>query len=250
MVFSGLKTKSQIILSPWSFSWPPQFKNWLVVWTGEGVQVGISRYFLNSAIVLGGALFLLIIVASLAGYALATYKFYGKGLFYKFFILAVVIPIQIVLIPVFVLWGYLHLRNNYLGLIILYVGFFLPFSVLIMRANFESIPIEIKEAARIDGCTEMGVFWRIALPMSKPAIGAVSSITGVGIWGELLFAFILMNKPAMRTLNVGILAFSGQYVIEYHLIFAGLTISTIPFLILFIIFQRQIMKGMTLGAFK
>ena len=108
----------------------------------------------------------------------------------------------------------------------------------------------MEEAARIDGCTDFSAFWRIVLPVSRGALASISIINVVGIWSELLFAYILMNKPDVRTLPVGIVSFRGQYEVAWNLIFAGLSIATIPTLLFFLIFQRQITKGMTMGAIK
>jgi ABC-type glycerol-3-phosphate transport system permease component len=119
-----------------------------------------------------------------------------------------------------------------------------------MRAYFESFPRELEEAARIDGCTDFGAFWRVVLPVSRGALASISIINVVGIWSELLFAYVLMNKPDVRTLPVGILSFRGEYQVAWNLIFAGLSIATMPTLLFFLVFQRQITKGMTMGAIR
>jgi ABC-type glycerol-3-phosphate transport system permease component len=108
----------------------------------------------------------------------------------------------------------------------------------------------LEEAARIDGCSDFGAFWRIVLPVSRGALASIAIINIVGIWSELLFAYVLMNKPEFRTLPVGIVSFRGQYEVAWNLVFAGLAIASIPTLVFFLIFQRQITKGMTMGAIK
>lgn len=251
MLFNGLKTKAQILTSRWSVPWPPQFSNWLTVLVGDSTHsYGLDRYFLNSSIVLIGTLILTVLISSMAGHALAYYKFTGIKFFQRIVVASVIIPVQVALIPIFVLMGNLHLRNNFLGVILLYTAFSLPFSILIMRSSFEGIPREIIEAAKLDGCSEFEIFWWITFPMVKPGISAVSAINSVGIWGELLFAFVLMNQPAMRLLNPGVMAFSGSANLNIQYLLAALTIASLPLLILFIIFQRQIMKGMSMGSFR
>ena len=163
---------------------------------------------------------------------------------------ALAIPIHATLIPVFHFLGSLGLRNNYFGLICVYTAFWLPFTITIMVAYFESFPRELEEAGRIDGCTDLGAFWHIVLPVSRGALASIAIINVVGIWSELLFAYVLMNKPEVRTLPVGIVSFRGQYEVAWNMIFAGLAIASIPTLIFFLVFQRQITKGMTMGAIK
>jgi ABC-type glycerol-3-phosphate transport system permease component len=250
LFLTSLKTDAEIIGDVWALPAQPRFQNFVEAWRGGRLGVPIGRYFLNSIIVTSGTLLLLMFAGSLAAYALARYDFPGKGLAHRSLIWALAIPVHTTLIPVFHFLGDLGLRNNYFGLISVYTAFWLPFTIIVMRAYFESFPRELEEAARMDGCSDLGVFWRIVLPVSRGALASISIVNVVGIWSELLFAFLLMNKQPMRTLTVGILTFRGEYTVEWSLIFAGLSIATIPTLLFFLFFQRQITKGMTLGAFR
>ncbi len=250
MFFNSVKTSAEIMGSPFGLPKSPRFMNYVEAWAGGNLGVPIGRYFLNSVFVTSGTLVMLMFTGSLAAYALARYQFPGSGIAATSLILAIAIPVHATLIPVFHFMGSLGLRNNYFGLIAVYTAFWLPFTVTVMRAYFESFPRELEEAARIDGCTDFGAFWRIVLPVSRGALASISIINVVGIWSELLFAYVLMNKPEVRTLPVGIASFRGQYEVAWNLIFAGLSIATIPTLLFFLIFQRQITKGMTMGAIK
>lgn len=250
MFFNSVKTSAEIMSSPFGLPKSPRFMNYVEAWAGGNLGVPIGRYFLNSLFVTSGTLVMLMFTGSLAAYALARYEFPGSGILAASLILAIAIPVHAALIPVFHFMGSLGLRNSYFGLIAVYTAFWLPFTITVMRAYFESFPRELEEAARIDGCTDFGAFWRIVLPVSRGALASVSIISVVGIWSELLFAYVLMNKPEVRTLPVGIVSFRGQYEVAWNLIFAGLAIATIPTLLFFLIFQRQITKGMTLGAIK
>ena len=250
MFFNSVKTNAEIMRQPFGFPAAPRFMNYVEAWRGGKLGVPIARYFLNSLFVTAGTLVMLMFTGSLAGYALARYKFPLATLASASLIWALAIPIHATLIPVFHFLGSLGLRNNYFGLIGVYTAFWLPFTITIMVAYFESFPRELEEAGRIDGCTDFGAFWHIVLPVSRGALASIAIINVVGIWSELLFAYVLMNKPEVRTLPVGIVSFRGQYEVAWNLIFAGLAIASIPTLIFFLVFQRQITKGMTMGAIK
>lgn len=250
LFLTSFKTNAEIIGQPWALPTAFRFENYIEAWSGGRIGVPVGRYFLNSLFVTTGTLLLLMFTGSLAAYALARYQFPGAGLAQKSLLWALAIPVHATLIPVFHFMGYLGLRNNYFGLMGVYTAFWLPFTIMVLRAYFESFPRELEDAARIDGCTDFGVFWRIVLPVSRGALASIAIINVVGIWSELLFAFVLMNKAEVKTLPAGILSFQGQYQVEWRLIFAGLSIATIPTLLFFLFFQRQITKGMTMGAIK
>ncbi len=250
LISNSLKQSSEILASPWTLPAVPQFGNYWTAWQGGNVGVPLGRYFLNSLIITTGSAGLVALIGALAAYALARFRFPGLtiangGLF---FILAV--PVHAVLIPVFHLMGDLNLRNSYIGIIGLYGAFWLPFTILLLRAHFESFPGELIDAGRIDGCSELGAFFRIAVPVSKGAIFSVSIVNMITLWSELLFAFIILNNANMKTITVGVLAFQGQYATEWSSIFAAMSIATMPMVILFIIFQGQITKGFSMGAFR
>jgi len=250
MFFNSVKTNAEIMGSPFGLPKVPRFLNYLEAWRGGNLGVNLARYFLNSVIVTSGTLVLLMFTGALAAYSLARYRFPGSALASNSLIWALAIPVHATLIPVFHFLGSMGMRNNYFGLIGVYTAFWLPFTITVMIAYFESFPRELEEAARIDGCTDFSAFWRIVLPMSRGALASISIINVVGIWSELLFAYVLMNKPEVRTLPVGIVSFRGEYQVAWNLIFAGLSIASIPTLLFFLVFQRQITKGMTMGALK
>lgn len=250
MFMNSLKTNAEIMSGPVNLPTALHFDNYLKAWQGGNVKVSLGRYFLNSVITTSGTLLLLMFTGSMAAYALARYKAPGMGFANKSLVWALAIPIHATLVPVFQFLGLLNLRNNYLGLIGVYTAFWLPFTIIVMRSYFQSFPRDLEEAARMDGCSDLGAFLRVVVPVSKGALASMSIMNVVGIWSELLFAYVLMNKPDFRTLPVGILGFRGQYMVEWALIFAGLSIATIPTLLFFLLFQRQITKGMTMGAIR
>ena len=250
MFTQSLKTDAEIMGNIWALPSIPQFGNFARVWTGGDLGIPIGRYFVNSVVVTSGTLVLLTLTGSLAGYALARMKFPGAGFLQRSLIWALAVPVHATLIPVFQFMGQLGLRNNNLGLIALYTAFWLPFTILVMRSYFISFTRELEEAGLLDGCSELGVFFRIVIPISRGALASLSIVNVVGIWSELLFAFVLMNKPDTKTLTAGVMSFQGQYSVEWSTIFAGFALAAIPTLLFFLIFQRQITKGMTMGAIR
>ena len=250
LFLNSVKSNSEIVNTPYALPQHFMFSNYIEAWAGGDLGVPIGRYFFNSLFVTIGTTVILMFTGSLAGYSLARYKFPGVGLALTILLWSLAIPVHAALIPVFLFLGELGMRNNYFGLMGVYAAFWMPFTIIVMKAYFESFPHELEDAAKIDGCSEFSAFIRVVLPVSKGALVSVTILNVIGIWSELLFAFILMNKSEMRTLPVGILAFRGQYQTDWSLIFAGLAIATIPTMVFYFLFQRQITKGMTMGALK
>lgn len=250
MVLSALKSEGEITLHPLSLPTSLHFENFVDAWTGGGAKIPIGHYFVNSVIVTTGSLVLLLTTAALAGYGLARYRLVGNRAYFGLLVLLTTIPSHALIIPVFFLLGTLDLRNNYLGLILAYVALGLPFSVVLLRSFFQSFPGDLIDAALLDGCSQMSAFWRVVLPMSRGSIAAVGINNVVWIWNELLFALMIMNRVDMKTLPLGVIAFRGQYAVDWRLTYSALTIASLPPLLLFFIFQRQIIKGFTTGALK
>ncbi len=249
LFMTAMKTDEEIMKNILSLPSHPTFENFVLAWKGN-VGVPISRYFLNSVIVTVGTLLFLTFFGAMAGYGLAKYIFPGKSFLQRFLIFTLAVPTHATLIPVFHFLGNLGLRNNYLGLILVYTAFWLPFTILMLFSYFSSFPKDLEDAARIDGLSDMGTFWRIVVPVSKGALSSVSIVNFVGIWSELLFAFLIMNRESMKTITVGVLSFRGQYEVQWSFMFATMAIAVLPTLIFFLIFQRQITKGMLLGSFR
>lgn len=250
MFITALKTDPEIMGNIWALPSSLHFENFLNAWQGGELEIPISRYFLNSIIITASTLILVAFIGSLAGFSLAKYKFPGNIFTQRFFVWVLAIPIHATLIPIFYFLGSIGMRNTYWGLTGIYTAFWLPFTILIMQAYFKSFPGEVVEAARIDGCGELGIFLRVVLPMSRGNLAGITIINAVGIWSELLFAFVVMTRGEMKTLTSGIMGFAGQYQVSWSLIFAGLSIASLPTIILFLILQKQITKGMAMGTFR
>lgn len=250
MLINGLKTEAAFAQNSFSVPLPPIFGQWQAVWSGGRIRIPIASYFRNSVIVTAGGVVVTSAVATLAAYSVAKFRYRGRRVVEAFLVATLAIPIHATLIPVFVMLGEFNLRNSHVGLILVYATFWLPFTTIVMRATFYSFPNELIESARIDGASETKILTRIVVPISKGALSSLAIVNAVGMWSELLYAFVLMNRPETRTLTVGLLSFKGEFIVEWTQIFAGLSIASLPMILLYIFFQRNITKGMTLGAIK
>ncbi|MFN2925595.1 carbohydrate ABC transporter permease [Lachnospiraceae bacterium YH-ros2228] len=245
MVCSAFKTEREII------SWPPTFfpKSFtLSNFTDVQKRIDILRYMLNSAIYAGGTTCLAVIVNSMAGYAYAFYDFKGKTGAFLITLATMMVPIQVIMVPLFLIVFKMHMYDTYFGLIIPRVA--VAGSIFLMRSAFSGIPHELAEAARIDGLSEWGIFWRIMIPQVKPAIITLIILSVNGSWNDLLWPMLITSSTEMRTLANGLALFVGQNTIEYGAAFAGAFISLIPMFVLYIFGQKYFVEGMASSGLK
>ncbi|RYE10107.1 MAG: carbohydrate ABC transporter permease [Hyphomicrobiales bacterium] len=250
---TSLKSDPEILSAPFSFPFPPQFSNYVAVIDGGRTNQSILVYLFNSVVVTVGTLALLLLVSSLAGYALARGKFPGSAAAQQFFLLALAVPVHVLLIPIYFFFGELGLRNNLLGLILLYATLGLPFTTILMRSYFLSFPRELEEAARIDGCSRFGTFWRVVLPVSRGALSSMAIINIGWVWSELFFGLVLLDKLGFRTLPLAIAAYKPSSMAQQTAVgelFAIMSLTVLPMILFYFVFQKQIRKGMTAGAVK
>ncbi|WP_433309405.1 carbohydrate ABC transporter permease [Micromonospora sp. CA-269861] len=247
-VASSFKTDDEILNEPWSLPAAPQFDNWSRAWT----QASIGRYFLNSVVVVGGALVLTMLLGSLVAYALARYEFRGNRFIYYTFVAAMFFPVFLALVPLFFVVQQLGLLGTYHGLILVYAAYAVPFTVFFLHAFFRTLPGEVAEAAFIDGCSHGGVFFRVMLPMARPGLVAVGIFNFLGLWNQYLLPLVLNPDPDRYVLAQGLAALSVSqgYRSDWSGLFAGLTIAMLPVLVAYVAFQRHIRAGMTAGAVK
>ena len=206
--------------------------------------------FKNSIIFTVGSTVPTIFFGAMAAYAFAKVRFAFSNLIFFIILLGIMIPPVSVIIPLFVFVRSMGLYNTYFSLIFPYIALGLPLSIFILRAFFTTLPTEFIEAARIDGCTELGIFLRIILPISRSALIAVAILVSITNWNEFLLALVFLGKESMQTLPVGIAAFCGQYVAPWQIIAAGVILATIPAFLGYVILQNQFIKGMISGALK
>ncbi|WP_225333570.1 carbohydrate ABC transporter permease [Halomicrobium urmianum] len=243
---TSFKSRSEIFTNPLSLPEQIRFENYLNAWTTGGFE----HYFVNSVIVVGISLVLILILSSLAAYALVQFDFPADDLTFVFFLAGFMIPPQVLLVPLYTVMNALGLLNTYFSLIFAYVAFGLPFSIFLLRQFFVTIPDTYAEAARMDGCTEFQVFLRVYLPLSAPALAAVAIYQFVFLWNEFLYAIIFITDDGLRTLPAGLMAFQGQYSGDWAQLFAGIVIAVAPTVIFFLLFQRQFLRGISMGATK
>lgn len=219
--------------------------------TGNTADGNIVRYFGNSLFVTGVSIIIVLICAAMVSYALKRIEWKGRGIVYGFFILGMMIPVHVALAPLYITFSKIGILGSLWSLIIPYAGFGLSFAIIVLSSFMESIPKAIEESATIDGAGRFTIFWRIILPMIKPALSTVTIFTFMGSWNELMFASIFINKGMNRTITVGInhLA-TAQYNTEYGLIFAGLVVASLPTLLFYLFASEQVQKSLVVGAVK
>lgn len=245
MAFSAFKLEKEII------SWPPTFiPQALTLQNFADVQdrINILRFMLNSVIYAGGTTLFAVIVNSMAGYAYAFYNFKGKTGMFLVTLATMMVPFQVIMVPLFLVVFKMGMYDTYWGLIIPRVA--VAGSIFMMRAAFSGIPKELAEAARIDGLTEMGIFWKIMMPQVKPAIITLVILSVNGSWNDLLWPMIVTSSTEMRTLANGLALFVGQNTIEYGAAFAGALLSLLPMFILYIAGQKYFVEGMASTGLK
>jgi multiple sugar transport system permease protein/raffinose/stachyose/melibiose transport system permease protein len=239
MAIASVKPRGELFSKPFSLPSTIDWRGYGRAWNG-----GLVRYVGNSLIVTGSSVVLTIVVGCLAAYALARMKFVGRKIIYGIVIAAYAIPLHGILVPLYDTIIEFHLTNSYFGLILPYVTFGLPFAITVLYAFFLDFPGEIVEAARLDGCSELGVLWRIVVPLSMSAVASVAIFQGVQIWNEFLLALVVISDDALKTVPLGLVAFRGNYVSDWTAILASISVTSIPMLILFILFQRQFIRSL------
>ena len=216
----------------------------------EVLSGGFGNYFKNSVIVLVISLVLLLFIAACASYPLARFKFKLAQPIYALIVACMSIPVHITLIPVFKMAKTTGLYDSIWALIGPYIAFAVPISVFILTSFMKEIPREIEESAEIDGCGKVQMFFSMILPLSKPGLATLAIYNGVNMWNEFSFAYTLTQSAQNRTLPLAIWEFQGQYSMNTPMIMAVLTLTLLPMIIMFIIFQDKLVKGMTAGAVK
>ena len=222
------------------------FKNYEKVWN----SIGFNQFFFNSFCTSGVTVLNVMVVSLLGGYALARYKFAGKGFVMMLMLLTQMIPGIILVIPLFKIWLQLHLNNTLYSLMLTYSTTQLPFCMVMMSGFFAGLPRELEEAAQIDGCTLLGALFRILIPTIAPGIVATGAFAFVNSWNDFVYALNFINNQKLFTLPVGLSMMKGEFTIDYGALCAGCIISLIPVLLLFASVQKYLVKGLAAGAVK
>jgi len=244
MVSSSLKTQETVFkdmsLIPKEFN----FQNYIIAFQ-EG---GFSRYFLNSILYTISVVIGIIILASLAAYAFSRLHFPGRNIFFFMFMAAMMIPIPGSFVPLYVLLNKLHLRNTALGYILCMINVGLSTSIFLLKTFFDKIPRELEDLGRIDGCSKLGILWNVILPLSKPVLAVVVVFNALIAWNEYVLALIIFDSKNLMPLQRALMVFQGEFLTNYPLLMAGLTITALPIIILYLLMQRYIVKGIISSA--
>ncbi|WP_226618699.1 carbohydrate ABC transporter permease [Cytobacillus firmus] len=245
MISSALKPNNEIFTSPPTFM--PKDANWgnfIAAWNSGD----FTQYFINTSIISVLTTVITLFICSLAGYTFAKFNFMGKKLLFLLFLGTMMIPMQVIMIPIFLMMSKIGLLNSYWSVILPLVAN--AYGVFLMRQFMSTIPTELMEAARIDGCSEFRIFWQIILPLTKPALVTLGILTFLGAWNEFLWPLIMLDSPDMMTLQVALTQFQGQYEVKWNLLMAASALSMIPIALIFIVFQRYLVEGIASSGVK
>lgn len=245
MISTSLMTYAESMqVPPRIFPEKPQFSNFVEVFK----SVNFTKYYINTIIMTAGRTIGQLFVCSLAAYAFARLDFKGKNIFFVLTLSVLMVPSQIVLIPSFVVMRELNWLNTFYALII--PGIFSAFGVFLLRQFFMTIPKELDEAAKLDGCSYFGIYWRIILPLSKPALIALSIFAIISTWNDFMWPLIMTDSDSMRVLSIGIASFQGQYTTQFPLLMSGVLLATAPMIMVFVFLQRYFIEGIALTGSK
>jgi raffinose/stachyose/melibiose transport system permease protein len=246
MVMSGFKTQAEIFTQPFALPNFGNLTNYIAIWE----NTNFVRYLLNSVFVTGSSMVLILVLGTMAAYAIARYEFVGSAIVLLFFLAGLTLPLKLAIIPLFILMRDLGILNNQLSLIAVYVAMGLPSTVFIMTSFIRTLPSELEDAARMDGASELRIMWSVMLPLARPAMVIAAIQNLVPIWNDFFFPLIFIQNDDLKTLPQGLTAFMGEYVTNFGVLYAGLTLSAAPIIVVYIILSRQFINGMTQGAIK
>jgi raffinose/stachyose/melibiose transport system permease protein len=245
IIISGFRTNSEITIDPSGLPTTWQFGNYLEVLTGEVFW----REAANSAISSVSTTVAVVLLGLMASYAIAKYQFRGRGAMYALFAAGLMFPMTVAITPLYILVRSIGLMNTLPGVIAPQIAFQLPITVLILVPFLQAIPRELQEAAAIDGASRLGFFWRMVVPLSMPAVITVGILAFIASWNSYLLPLFILNNEAAFTLPLGVQAFASQYSVDTARVFAFTSLSMIPALVFFSLFERRIVGGLT-GAVK
>ncbi|MCS0635514.1 carbohydrate ABC transporter permease [Streptomyces sp. LP05-1] len=247
-VMSSFKTDAGIFDEPWGLPDTLHFENWGRAWT----EAHMGEYFLNTLVVVAGSLVGTLLLGSMAAYVLARFEFPGNRFIYFLFVGGMSFPVMLALVPLFFVMENTGLLNTIHGLILVYIAYSLPFTVFFLTSFFRTLPTSIAEAAMLDGASHTRTFFQVMLPLARPGLISVGIFNFLGQWNQYMLPTVLNTDPEKRVLAQGLveLSTSQGYKGDYSGLFAGLVIAMLPVLAAYIVFQRQVVTGLTAGAVK
>ncbi len=247
MLSTAFKTEPQTYMpTPSWIPSPVTFDSFIKFWK----IYDFGRMTLNSLITCAFSTLICVAASCLSGYGITRYKFRGKKMYMSFLLVTQMFPSVMLVVPFYSILTAYRLNNTLAGLIIVYAATNVAFSTWMMVSYFKTIPIELDEAARVDGASAFYTFWKIILPLTLPGIASVSIFTFINGWNEYMYSAVLMSKDSLKTLTVGIVSLNTQYQVKWNDLMAASSFSCLPLIILFVCFQRYFIAGMTSGAVK
>lgn len=245
LVTNSFKSAHEMFDQSWALPEIWRWDNYRQAWA-----FGLGRYMINSLIVTGVSVLLIVLIGALGAFALTALQFPGKRLVYAFILGGMILPPELSLFPLFKILNAIGLYNTYGAMIVPSVAFGLPFTIFLLRAYMVTIPHELHEAAVIDGASLGRIFWSIYLPLTRPALASAALIMGMRVWNEFVFALNFVESNSLRTLTIGISTFGDALRVDWAVLMAGLVISVVPVLATFLAMQRQFLGSLTQGAVK
>ncbi len=243
---ASLKTNQTIFedmsLIPRQFN----FINYYIAWT----KGHFGTYFFNSILYTVVVVAGIVIIGSMAAYALARLKFPGRNFFFFLLIATMLIPVPGAIIALYLLLMKLGLANTRIGYILPLINGGLPLAIFLFKTFFERIPEDLEDAARIDGCSKFGIYWRVALPLARPAIAVVVIFNSLTVWNEYILAMLILEDDKLMPLQRGLMNFYGAHLAQWSTLMAGIVITIVPIVVLYLIMQKHIISGITAGALK
>jgi raffinose/stachyose/melibiose transport system permease protein len=246
LVMGGLKTRGEVMTSPYTLPNPPRFENWTGI-------LGTSTFWQmmgNSFVVMAVTAVGVLIISSMAAFVFSRMAFRGRDVLLNVLTLSLLFPLIIAILPVYIVLRQIGLLNNLWGLILPQIAFALAGNIIILRGFFRAIPMELQDAAYVDGCNAFGFFWRVLLPLSRPALGAVLALVMIASWNEVFLPLLVLDKETLWTLPLGTMQYRGQYGQDWALVMAFVTLTMIPTFVFYLLAERQIVSGLTAGAVK
>jgi multiple sugar transport system permease protein len=246
-LLTSLKSNADIVTADIQYlPLRPTVQNYVSLWE----QAGFPAMFLNSAIVTLLTVLACLVVGITGAYSLSRYRFRARGQILLFYLVIRMFPAVLLLLPIFIALRVLGLYDTHAGLALAYTAFLTPVAIWMLKGFFDTIPPELEDAARIDGCTRAGAIVRVVLPLARPGVAATAVLIAISAWNEFLFALMLTTSQGIRTWPVGLQLMVGEYQLPWGLLTAGGIISIVPILLFFALVQRSLVRGLTLGAVK
>jgi raffinose/stachyose/melibiose transport system permease protein len=246
LISIALETTAQTYRTPLSFPSSPRWGNFAEAWHTGG-QAGLGPALVSSLVITVSSVFALIVLGSLCAYAIARRRGRLSNVVYILFVLGIILPFQLAIIPLFVAMRHLGLVGNYAGMIVLNVGLLMPLTVFLYTGFIRALPRDYEEAARVDGAGILQAYARVVFPLLRPITGTVAVLTGIIVWNEFFVALIFLAGSRVQTVPIALYSFAGDYISQWNLMFAGIAIAIAPVLAFYLFAQRQLVRGYSAG---